>query len=207
MKKYLNIKVCGMKNTSNILDIESIYPNYIGFIFYKYSIRFVGNNFIAPNLKTSKKVGVFVNDIEHNILNIVSINKLDFVQLHGNESPKYCYNLMNKGIKIIKAFGINEEFDFNDTKLFKDICSYFLFDNKTLTYGGSGKKFNWKKLNEYNIEIPFFISGGISIYDIEDILAISHPAFFGVDINSKFETAPGFKNFNEIKTFIKKISL
>lgn len=207
MNKYLNIKVCGMKKISNILDIETLIPNYIGFIFYSQSIRFIGNNFIIPNLKKCKKVGVFVNDIINNVLHKSIINKLDFVQLHGNESPNYCYNIMNKGIKIIKSFGINEEFNFNKIKPFKDICSYFLFDNKTIYYGGSGKKFNWNKINEYNIEIPFFISGGISINDIQDILAISHPQFLGIDINSHFETEPGIKDFNKVKNFIQKIRL
>lgn len=207
MNKYLNIKVCGMKKKSNILEIETLTPNYIGFIFYNYSIRYVGNTFIVPNLVKCKKVGVFVNDLEKNILDKSIINKLDFIQLHGNESPNYCYNIMKKGIKIIKAFGINEAFNFNEINPFKDICSYFLFDNKTINYGGSGKKFNWKKINEYNIKIPFFISGGISIDDIEDILAISHPYFFGIDINSQFETLPGIKEFNKVKKFIQKIRL
>lgn len=207
MKKNLTIKVCGMKKISNILEIATLSPNYIGFIFYNSSRRFVGNNFILPKLKKCKKVGIFVNDIITNIVNKTIINNLDFVQLHGNESPKYCYDIMKKGIKIIKAFGINEKFNFNKLTSFKDICSYFLFDNKTIDYGGSGKKFNWNKINEYNIEIPFFLSGGISINDIEKILSFSHPNFFGIDINSHFETSPGIKDFNNIKKFIQKIRL
>lgn len=207
MNKHLTIKVCGMKNRSNILDIQNVYPNYIGFIFYNDSIRFVGDNFIVPNIKTCKKVGVFVNDIENNVINKSFLNKLDYVQLHGNESPNYCLNIMNKGIKIIKAFGINEKFDFNKIKSFEETCSYFLFDNKTYNYGGSGKKFNWKKINEYNIKTPFFISGGISIDDIEAILSFSHPQFFGIDINSHFEINPGIKDVNKVNKFIKKIRL
>lgn len=207
MNQYLNVKVCGMKKISNILDIQNVYPNYIGFIFYNDSIRFVGNNFIVPNLEKSKKVGVFVNDIANNVIHKSIINKLDYVQLHGNESPSYCYNIMNKGMKIIKAFGINAEFDFNKIKSFEDTCSYFLFDNKTMCYGGSGKKFNWNKINEYNIKVPFFISGGISIDDIKAILSFSHPQFFGIDINSQFEIEPGIKNINKVKNFIQKIRL
>lgn len=207
MNQYLNIKICGMKKISNILDIITLRPNYIGFIFYNSSIRFVGNNFIIPKLKKCKKVGVFVNANENYVFYKSIIHQLDFVQLHGNESPSYCYNLMKKGIKIIKAFRIHNSFNFNEIRCFKNLCNYVLFDSYTNNYGGSGTKFNWNKINEYNIEIPFFISGGIAIDDIQDILAITHPKLFGIDINSKFELTPGIKDVNKVNKFIKNIRL
>lgn len=204
--KSLKIKVCGLNNKTNIINIAKIKPDYMGFIYYKYSKRYVGNKFNIPFLaKKIKKVGVFVNENEDFILKKSFENKLDFVQLHGDEDINYCYNIKNKGIKIIKSFGIDDNFNFRTIKLYKNICNFFLFDNKTDNYGGSGKKFLWKKIDDYNLDIPFFISGGIALSDINNILSISHPCFLGVDINSKFEIKNGIKNLNIVDNFIKKL--
>lgn len=207
MSKLLKIKICGLFNKVNIIDIQNSHFDYMGFIFYKLSKRYVGNNFIIPNIiSTIKKVGVFVNEKEK----LVEKNKikynLDYIQLHGNETIDYCYNIKNKGFKIIKSFGIDNMFNFDKiVKPYNDICDIYLFDNKTNKYGGSGKKFSWKKVYQYNFQIPFFISGGISYNDIDHILSISHPAFLGIDINSNFETKDGIKDVYLVNQFIKNL--
>lgn len=208
MKKKLKIKVCGLINKNNIFDISFLFPEFIGFIFYSKSPRFVGKNYIAPNINNSiYKVGVFVNSSKEEILKKSIINKLNYVQLHGNESPKYCEYLIKKGIKIIKVFKINKNFSFKESNNYTDLCDYFLFDTNTIYYGGSGKKFPWNKIYEYYLDIPFFISGGISIEDYKSILNISHPKLIGIDINSKFEIFPGIKNITLLDFFLKKIRI
>lgn len=207
MKQFFNIKICGLKNKNNILEIKTLLPEYLGFIFYKKSPRYVGNNFVAPTLKKIQKVGVFVNECKKNILKKKNKNNLDLIQLHGQETINYCYNLKKENTNLIKVFNIDKNFNFNQIKDYENICSYFLFDTKTNVYGGSGKKFNWEKLSEYNLKTPFFLSGGITPKDIKSIHMISHPQFFGIDINSHFEIKPGIKNILTLKTFIKKIRL
>ncbi|WP_185864641.1 phosphoribosylanthranilate isomerase [Blattabacterium cuenoti] len=203
--KTLKIKICGIKY--NYQEIYNLFPDFIGFIFYSNSPRFVGENFDYQKSNTKIfKVGVFVNESENNIIKINNSKKLDFVQLHGKENVSYCERLFQKGLKIIKSFRIKNSFSFKKIKDFTHFCNYFLFDSYTTHhYGGSGKKFNWEKLDEYNFKTPFFLSGGIGIEDLNAIKKFSHPRIFGIDINSKFEIYPGNKNIKLLKDFIKKI--
>ncbi|WP_185869228.1 phosphoribosylanthranilate isomerase [Blattabacterium cuenoti] len=201
INKSLKIKICGIK--SHIQKISNLLPDFIGFIFYPHSPRFVGFNFIIPKLKKRiSKVGVFVNESEENLLEINKRNKLDFIQLHGTESSFYCKKLFKKKLKIIKSFRINDSFSFKENIVdYIPFCTYFLFDNN----GGSGKKFCWEKLHEYNFDIPFFLSGGIGEKDFDKIKNFTHPKMFGIDVNSKFEIFPGEKNDILLNSFIKKI--
>jgi len=203
------IKVCGMKDLDNVKSIAALKPDFLGFIFYENSKRKVFLNEVDSLLEaidqSIKKVGVFVNANKNEILKIQ--NKFDYIQLHGDESPEFCKTINKVGTKIIKAFGIDNAFDFDKLKEFIPYCSYFLFDTKTADYGGSGKKYNWQKLEEYQFEVPFFLSGGICLEDAERIKTINHPQLYVVDINSKFEIEPGLKNMELAKTFINKIRL
>jgi phosphoribosylanthranilate isomerase len=207
--KTLKIKVCGMKDESNIKELIAVNPDFMGFIFYNNSKRYVNENFDKAILKgiptKIKKVGVFVNSELDEVKLKKEKYKLDFVQLHGNETPDFCKNLFDENISIIKSFGISEEKDFEKINDYKNYCTYFLFDTKTENFGGSGKKFNWKLLANYNFSLPFFISGGIDMEDIEKIKEINNSIFFGVDINSKFEINYGIKDVEKIKLFINKI--
>jgi len=176
-------------------------PDYIGFILYDKSKRFV-SDFTQIEIPSSvKKVGVFVNETIEEIIEKVNQHTLDFVQLHGNETSEYCEKLAAKNIKIIKAFSVDENFDFSAIKTFEKHVSLFLFDTKGNNYGGNGIKFNWELLQNYTGKTPFLLSGGISINDAEEIKNFKHPAFLGIDINSGFELEPGLKNINEIKEF------
>ncbi|WP_185860904.1 phosphoribosylanthranilate isomerase [Blattabacterium cuenoti] len=200
----LKVKICGIK--FNIQEISDLFPDFIGFIFYPNSPRFVGFDFIIPQLKKKiSKTGVFVNESEENVLKIKQKNKLDFIQLHGTESPFYCEKLFKKGLKLIKGFRIDNFFHLNKIKNYIPFCTYFLFDSNTIYYGGSGKKFCWEKLHEYTFKVPFFLSGGIGIQDLDKIKNFSHSKMFGIDINSKFEIFPGKKDYLKLNAFIKKI--
>ena len=120
----------------------------------------------------------------------------------GLNQPDFCNDLRLKGISVMKAFGIGEDFDFNRLTDYKDTCDFFLFDTQTTLYGGSGIKFRWERLEEYKLNIPFFLGGGIGPLDVQKVRSINHPGFFAADINSRFETAPGLKDIDIVKTFI-----
>jgi phosphoribosylanthranilate isomerase len=197
------IKVCGMKEDQNILGLDKLQPDFIGLIFYEKSPRFIGEN---PIPKTNaKKVGVFVNSSLEEI--IFQAQKLDFnyVQLHGDEDISLAKSLQEKGYKVIKNFSIADKIDNEVMKIWQPFCEYFLFDTKGKSYGGTGEKFNWNILENYNLETPFILSGGIAPEDVSEIKKNKHKAFAGIDLNSKFEIAPGIKNIEKLKLFIDEI--
>lgn len=194
----MKLKICGLKDPGNIKQVAGLKPDYIGFIFYSESKRFVGDDFEMPLISNEiKKVGVFVNAKADYIIDKIDQYKLDLIQLHGNENPDFC-EVLNHIIPVIKAFGIDESFDFNSTSPYKDCCSCFLFDTKTDQYGGSGKLFDWNVLEKYDNKVPFFLSGGIGLDEIEK-LKIKKLNIYAVDVNSKFETMPGMKDIEKLK--------
>ncbi len=197
----MKIKVCGMRESENISELMTLKPDYIGFIFYAQSKRFVSDfsQIVIPS--SVKKVGVFVNGSIDEIIEKANKHTLDFVQLHGNETPDFCEELTAKNIKIIKAFSVDENFDFSVTIPFEKHVSFFIFDTKGNNYGGNGVKFNWELLQNYKGKTPFLLSGGISKADAAEIKKMKHKTFLGIDINSGFEFEPGLKNIKEIKEF------
>jgi len=204
----MKIKICGMKYPNNIKVIQIYEPDFIGFIFYKNSPRYVIDTTLsaAVNLnKNIKKVGVFVNNPIEEVIKIVNEYELNYVQLHGDESVDYAKKLFAENINIIKAFRINDYFDWNDLNIYIPFVSYFLFDTATENYGGSGLKFNWEQLKNYKGETPFFLSGGISIADIQEIKKLNIPQLYALDINSKFEKEPGLKDATLINKMINKV--
>ncbi len=206
MAQKLKMKVCGMKYTANREAIEKLPVDWLGYIFYAPSKRFVGNDperFLFDAEKP--KVAVFVDENAFEIMALAKNFGFSMVQLHGKENPQTCRMLKNQGLKIIKAFSVDENFDFELTKPFEGVSHYFLFDTKTQQHGGSGQKFDWKLLDKYTGHTPFLLSGGIEPDDVEEIQKINHPKLTGLDLNSGFEDAPGVKNVEKLKNFIDKI--
>lgn len=205
----MKLKVCGLKYQSNIEELRNLSIDYMGFIFYKKSPRYVDNeldfDFMRSIPKHIKKVGVFVNESNFSILNSVAHYDLNLIQLHGGEFPEICKEL-KPHVKIMKAFQINDTFDFKILENYLSVVDYFLFDSPTPNYGGSGKSFNWRVLEKYTYNTPFFLSGGISEEQIDDIKALQIPQLMAIDINSKFETEPGLKNTELVKQFIIKLN-
>jgi len=202
----MKLKVCGMKYSQNITEIENLFPDLMGFIFYEKSKRFFNQPKINLNNKV-KRVGVFVNENIQEIKNKIKKYKLDYVQLHGEENVNFCHSL-KPFVKIIKVFKIDYNFNFKKTEEFEEVCDYFLFDTKSQLHGGSGKKFDWDLLKNYNCKKDFFLSGGIDIGDIEEIKKIvnSYP-IAGIDVNSKFELDNLEKDKKKINLLIKKLRL
>jgi phosphoribosylanthranilate isomerase len=172
----------------------------MGFIFYAGSPRYVGENFVMPEISAAtKRVGVFVNPETAVILQKVRDHKLDFVQLHGTETPEQCIELKKEGVHIIKVFSVDDHMDFKITEKYRDLVDYFLFDTKGRLYGGNAQPFNWNVLSHYDQTTPFFLSGGIASEHVEKIRQLSLPALQVIDINSGVEIRPAFKDVNKIK--------
>ena len=200
MNKDYKIKICGMKHPANIVEVASLLPDFLGFIFYKKSQRYFDG--IIPELpKSIQKVGVFVDEDINIIVEKISKHQLDFVQLHGSESPEFCAALIEKNIKIIKTFAIDDDFDFAQLHDYEASCSYFLFDTKGKHPGGNGIVFNWDILKKYKSTKPLFLSGGIGENEIKEINKTNLP-IFAIDINSKFENEPGLKNIEKLKKIL-----
>ncbi|MFT3992676.1 MAG: phosphoribosylanthranilate isomerase [Dysgonomonas sp.] len=204
----MRVKVCGMREPQNIKELGNLPIDFMGMIFYSKSPRFVAdlslNDLNSSISGAVERVGVFVNADMNYIMEKVNTYNLDVVQLHGNESPEFCREL-NETLPIIKAFSVYDAIDFEQTKAYEGLWGYFLFDTKTPQHGGSGQKFDWKLLDNYKGNTPFYLSGGISIDDVDSIKNIRHPQFVGVDLNSRFEIEPGLKDIKLLEKFIKEL--
>ncbi len=196
----MKLKVCGMRERTNIAELIQVQPDFIGFIFHEKSSRNVTGIPEMEIPKTIKKVGVFVDKSIEFILQKGKMFHLDYIQLHGKETPAFC-NALNKHYKIIKAFNIKDDFDFTQLKAYETFCNLFLFDAFGKKAGGNGIIFNWNLLQNYKGETPFLLSGGIDKTMVAEIKQINHPKFMGIDINSGFEIEPALKNTKQIKLF------
>lgn len=204
----MKIKICGMKYPDNILEVGSLLPDYMGFIFWEKSARYFDG--IIPELpKSIQKVGVFVDANFDEILEKIEKYDLQVIQLHGHESAEFCKSLKKytpKGIDIIKVFSILDTFDFDLLKPFETGCDYFLFDTKGKLPGGNGSTFDWKVLENYPSTKPFFLSGGIGINEMSAVNEISNTnlPLYAIDINSKFEIEPGLKNIELLNIIVER---
>ncbi len=206
----MKLKICGMKYPDNILEVGSLLPDYMGFIFWDKSARYFDGQ--LPNLPQSiKKTGVFINASQEEIAAKVTQYNLQAVQLHGQESVEFCQELKNKlvkSIEIIKVFSVDEAFDFDQLQPFETVCDYFLFDTKGKLPGGNGTTFDWKVLENYPSKKPFFLSGGIGLNEIDlvnEIVKTNLP-IYAIDVNSKFEIEAGLKNSELLNRFKQKIN-
>lgn len=196
----IKLKICGMRSPENIMDVAALQPDYMGFIFYDQSPRFVGDDFNVPVElpSTIKRVGVFVQQSTTAITALVAKHKLDYVQLHGNESVEQCEAIQSKSIHIIKVFSVDADFDFNSVKAFIGCADYFLFDTKGKHYGGNAVAFDWSLLQKYNQEKPFFLSGGVSVENVAELKKLKGMDIHALDVNSGVETAPAIKDVLKI---------
>lgn len=204
MTDPLQIKVCGMRIPENLEKVCALGPDYVGYIFYPGSKRFVGNKpdpalFRLPP-PSIIKVGVFVNEQISRIKELQKEHRLDMVQLHGNESATYCRELLDAGIQVIKA--LNPDSSWEE---YADAVPFFLFDTPDPGWGGTGKKFDWNLITKRSIPRPFLLSGGIGPEDAGVVRELEHENFRGIDINSQFELSPGEKDIQRLKRFITEI--
>lgn len=208
----MRVKVCGMTQPAQVEALEKMGVAFSGFIFYPKSPRYVLRHMTTQQIKGFKninKVGVFVNASPDDVISMVDECRLHMVQLHGDETPKYCEKIADY-ISVVKVFRIGE----NDNIQWKirdymDVCDMFLFDTAGAGYGGTGKKFDWNLLKDIQVGKPYFLSGGIEPADAPEIRKFSETpagkALFALDINSKFETAPGIKDLAKIENFLNAV--
>ena len=214
----LKLKVCGLTQLAQIQELISLNTDFLGFIFYEKSPRFVLNHLSLEEISEIKhlgKVGVFVNESVEKITEISEKANLNFIQLHGDEDENFIIELkksVKKEVKLIKVFRVGETFNFQFS-IFNSLVDYFLFDTDSKAFGGTGQTFDWQILNEIEIPKPYFLSGGISLENIKNLqnfvkvnmrenktlTKLNTP--FALDINSKFEIEPGIKNLEKIKIF------
>ncbi|TMI85879.1 MAG: phosphoribosylanthranilate isomerase [Bacteroidetes bacterium] len=209
----MRVKVCGVTMPSQLEAMDEMGVDLAGFIFYSKSPRYMVEKIPADYLRKFKgkiaKVGVFVNMPYEELMRTVENYRLDMVQLHGDEIPRYCEQVANY-ITVIKAFRLSD----NDpiewmAKPYEEACDMYMFDTLGAGYGGTGKKFDWDVLKNSTIGKLFFLSGGIEPGD-EDRLKLFvkeeiAKKIFAVDINSKFETSPGVKDLAKVKEFVEKL--
>lgn len=208
----MKLKVCGLTKLDQIKELISLNTDFLGFIFYEKSPRFVINSLTLEEIKSINhegKVGVFVNESTERIIEICEKAELNYIQLHGDESEEFISELkkeLNPKIKLIKVFRIGTDAEDLKSKIqdLKSKIDYFLFDTDSRSFGGTGKTFDWQILNELEITKPYFLSGGISSENIENIKLLKQKPF-SLDINSKFEIVPGNKDLEKIKDFQSKI--
>lgn len=209
----MRIKVCGMTQINQVHALEEAGIDFAGFIFYHKSPRYVVGKIQPEDLAKSKlkinKVGVFVNASYDEVMQHVEQYGLYMVQLHGDETPRFCEKLSEQ-VPVIKAFRIKEG-DNVDWKIreFRHVSDLYLFDTDWGNYGGSGKKFDWKILEDAQVGKPFLLSGGISLEDVDTIKTFAdgqhQGRLFALDVNSKFETSPGVKDIEKVKQFAEKL--
>ena len=209
----MRVKVCGMTKAEQVYELDAIGVEFAGFIFYPKSKRFVLHQMPPTEIKNIEgnisKVGVFVNAQEEYILKQVEDCGLSLVQLHGDESPKFCENISNY-TTVVKAFRLTEDDNIEwKIKDYMEAADMFLFDTEGAGYGGTGKKFDWNMLKEANINKPFFLSGGIQPEDVDELKDFETTSvakdLFAVDINSRFEVVPGIKDMEKVRRFVTTI--
>lgn len=191
-----------MREPENIRSVLKLNPEYMGFIFYEGSPRYVGKDFSLKDIVFShtKKIGVFVNENKEKIEQLILQHKLDGIQLHGNESLLDCEYFKEKTM-LIKAVSVEENIDLKYLKTLENKCHLLLFDTKTKIYGGSGKTFNWELLKQ--VRLPFLLSGGISNEVLENINLPKNSNLKGIDLNSQYEISAGLKNLEKLKVVFK----
>ncbi|MBQ7440875.1 MAG: phosphoribosylanthranilate isomerase [Prevotella sp.] len=206
------IKVCGMREPENIRAVASLGVVMIGLIFYRKSPRYVQSRIDEEDRLPVQRVGVFVDESIANILKIIDTFHLNYVQLHGNESPQFVTMLRDalkesgfSGVRLMKALSIQTPDEVDRWQVYQGLVDLLLFDTPTAGYGGSGRRFNWSLLAHYQGDIPFLLSGGIGPDDVEDILSFHHPMLKGIDLNSRFELAPAVKDVSLLRGFIHQL--
>ena len=205
----MKIKICGMREAGNLLAIADLNPDFLGFIFYEQSVRCVRDALAATVLhglpQSICKVGIFVDADLDEVCRAATRYHLDFVQLHGAETPAYCQQARAQGLRLVKAFAVDDAFDFAQLDAYASVCDYFLFDTKGELPGGNGTAFDWTVLNHYTGAVPFFLSGGLGLATVDQLTEFRHPQLCGFDFNSQLETAPGLKDVAATRQVIERL--
>lgn len=205
------IKVCGMRDAQNIRDVEALGVDILGFIFWPGSKRYVSArpDYLPVN---AQRAGVFVNASPDEVVQKVKEYGLHYVQLHGDEDLSYVTNLqkllsasVDNMPRIVRAIQVASRSKVLKAMMWDGFVDGILFEAPTTGYGGSGISFDWSLLSSYRGNTPFFITGGIGPQSLEALLEFEHPQWIGVDLNSRFESSPAFKNIALLRPFVEAL--
>lgn len=206
------IKVCGMRDAQNIREIDAIEGvDMIGLIFWPGSKRYVAEKpeYLPQN---AMRAGVFVDADLDEVVAKVKEYDLGIVQMHGEENLAYVSELRKmllaadcKLPKIVKAIPVSSRSSVLKAMMWDGYVDGILFETPTNGYGGSGVSFDWSLLSSYRARTPFFLTGGIGPQSLEALKEFEHPQWIGVDLNSRFETAPGVKDVEAVSHFVKEL--
>lgn len=201
----LLLKVCGLREPDNAAAVARLEPDFVGFIFHPASLRYAPPSLSGTAARAlpggPARVGVFVDGEVETILAVATDYGLDFAQLHGHETPADCAALRAAGLGVIKAFSVSKMLDFKNLHHFVPHVSFFLFDTAGPAPGGNGTAFDWQLLRDYNLPIRYLLAGGIGPEHAAELAGLQLPGLAGIDVNSRFETKPGFKDVKALSDF------
>lgn len=203
----MKIKVCGMRDKDNVAQVALLNPDYMGFIFYATSPRDASSVLQKETIeylpKNIEPVAVFVNKELNEALAILKQYNFKHAQLHGNESSEYCEAIKQHGFGVFKVFSIDETTNFSEMGKYIEVADYFLFDTKSPKHGGTGQKFDWDLLEQYKLNKPVLLSGGIGANDVELVqqALLKYAWIHGLDLNSRFEISPAVKDTEKLRIF------
>lgn len=199
--KNVKLKVCGLRD--NITEVARLHPDYVGFIFYPGSSRYVGKTDIFNRIKSIpesiKKIGVFVDQPVNEVIQLAEDYTLDYVQLHGDESVHYCHQVKKAGVGVIKVFAGNQHLEQQVLNAYEPVIDFFLFDTRLKQHGGNGVPFDWTTLLTFDFKKPLFLSGGVDMDNVENIKYLEGLNIHAIDVNSRFEVKPGLKDIDMIR--------
>lgn len=197
------VKVCGVADNTCLTALQYSGVDLIGLIYYPGSPRYAVDKvdpLIANRIKNVKLAGVFVDASKNEVMEFANEYSLKVLQFHGDESSEYCKSF-RKEFTVIKSFGITDVNSFKKCDDYNGCCDYFLFDTSSQHKGGTGRKWDWRMLENYDGKTDFILSGGINNDDAHLLRSVTHPSFAGVDINSRFEITPGVKDIMMVNAF------
>lgn len=193
-----------MRDPENIRAVEKAGPDMMGFICWDGTKRNVTT--IPAYLPDCIRVGVFVNPSITFVCDMADKLNLQMIQLHGNESSFFCEEVRKAtGLSIAKAISIENASDLKKAEAYHEAVDLFVFDTKCKCVGGSGEQFDWDILTNYEGPTPFLLSGGIGPDDADRVSNWHHPNCIGIDINSRFEISPAYKDVEKVRQFIYKV--
>ena len=201
----LLLKVCGLREPANAAAVARLRPDFIGFVFHRASVRYAPSALSGAAARAlpggPARVGVFVDETPATMQATATAYELDFVQLHGHETPAICAEMQAAGLRVIKAFSVDESLDIKVLESFVPHVNYFLFDTKGQAPGGNGVAFDWQILRAYDLPVPYLLAGGIGPEHAAELARLRLPGLAGVDVNSRFEVRPGCKDVAALGAF------
>jgi len=204
------IKICGLKTPAALDAALDAGADLVGFVFFPPSPRHIGfeaARTLGERVKNrARKVAVSVDANDELLKSCITALKPDLLQLHGREPPERVAVIRSRfGLPVMKALPITERADLSSVHLHANVADLLMFDarapREATRPGGLGKAFDWRLLENLTLSVPFLLSGGLDAGNVAEALRITRPD--GLDVSSGVEHAPGEKDVDKIRAFIR----